>query len=86
MKSEATNQPEVTFERVANGIFSVYVNGLKTEWEIINGCLGSSGNGRNLYGISRPDANLPGGCFVRWIGSLAACKKTLKFTLTKTAK
>jgi hypothetical protein len=90
MKNEATARQAkrtaigpVEFERFANGHFAVFLNGEKTEWQIINGCLGSSGYGRNLYGITRPDETANQGVFVRWVGSLAAAKKVMAYTLTK---
>lgn len=62
----------VTFERVSNGIFNVFYNNIKANYQIINGCLGSSGFGGNLYGITNLEANK-----TTWMGSLQKCKKSL---------
>lgn len=71
----------VEFKRVGNGVFEVYRDGGKTTWQIINGSVGLSGNGRNMYGIVRAD-----GTGLRWIGSLASAKKCLVLTLSKEGK
>lgn len=69
----------VTFERVATGHFDVLLDGAKTRFSIINGSAGVSGHGLNVYGIASGDS-------VRWIGTLQACKKIVRFTLTRKAR
>lgn len=39
--------------RVGNGEFKVMKDGNKTEYHIVNGCLGMSGNGPNVYLITK---------------------------------
>ncbi len=68
----------VTFKRVCNGIFETYVDGVKTDWEIVNGSLGLSGNDRNVYGINNTKSGS-----IKWLGPLRTCKKTLELTLAK---
>lgn len=68
----------VTFKKVATGIFEVFNDDARTNYQIINGCLGSSGFGNNLYGIT----NLETGK-TNWIGSLQKCKKILTHTFEK---
>lgn len=64
---------------IATGHFDVYWDGTKTDWRIVNGSLGMGGRDtRNVYGIVKGD-------FIRWIGPLVTCKKTLAFTLRKQA-
>jgi len=65
---------KVTFNRTANGIFDVLLNGQSTELEIINGDKGASGNSRNMYGILNTKTGL-----TQWLGSLAKCKKNAAF-------
>ena len=67
----------IEFKRVANGMFEVYKDSIKANYEIINGCLGSSGFGSNMYGIT----NLETGK-TTWQGSLQKCKKILTRTLS----
>lgn len=62
----------VTTNRVANGIFEVFVDGVKTDWEIFNGSVGLSGRGRNVYGVHKAGSDR-----YTQIGSLAACKRRL---------
>jgi hypothetical protein len=71
------NNKQVTFERVMAGQFAVLLNGARTEYQIVNGSLGVSGYGQNVYGIVKDGAS------PRWIGTLQACKKIMTFTLTK---
>jgi hypothetical protein len=59
------------------GVFEVYVDGVKTDRQIINGSLGMTGNGTNTYGITKGDAS------VKWLGSLQNCKAALKYILNK---
>lgn len=68
---------EITTQRVSNGFFHVYADGVKTEWKIINGSLGLSGNGSNMYGVYK-NADKP-----KWLGSLARCKKVVKLELMR---
>jgi hypothetical protein len=44
-----TKEQGVKVVRVTNGQFEVFKDGNKTKYEIINGCLGMSGNGPNVY-------------------------------------
>lgn len=67
----------VTFERQGNGFFRAFVDGIQSKYYIINGDLGTSGTGRNMYGVTSDDPAVK----VRWIGSLQKAKKTLAFTL-----
>lgn len=62
---------EITTKRTSNGHFDVFADGAKTEWKIINGNLGLSGYGNNLYGIYK-DHLKP-----KWIGSLAKSNRLL---------
>lgn len=70
----------LTTKRLTNGYFDVYFDGKLTDWRIINGSLGVSGRGRNLYGIVNAKTE-----FRRWLGPLATCKKVLAHTLAKEA-
>lgn len=69
----------VTFIRTSRGHFDVYKDGVQTNYEIVNGDLGTSGYGPNTYGIS---CYGNGTCKVRWIGSLANTKKAVTYWLT----
>jgi hypothetical protein len=71
-----TTSTRVTFERVAPGEFAVFFDGQKTDLTIVNGSLGMSGSGRNMYGIVRVGAP------VKWLGKLTTCKKTVALWLT----
>jgi hypothetical protein len=72
----------LTTAKITTGRFAVLWNGQPTKYFIVNGDLGVSGNSRNMYGASWTDN---GECRVRWIGSLAAAKKAVKYWLTKAA-
>jgi hypothetical protein len=65
----------VTFCKVTTGEFDVLVDGAKSGYTITNGSRGLSGQTENVYGIIKPGGS------VRWIGTLQACKKVLRFTL-----
>ena len=67
----------MTARKVVTGEFDVLWNGEPTPYSIVNGSLGLSGRDtRNHYGIA-------GNGKVSWIGSLAKCKKTVAFWLSK---
>lgn len=66
----------VTFQRVANGEFHSFANGVKTPYVIVNGSHGSPGV-PNIYGITK-DMNT-----AKWIGTLQACKKIITYTLSR---
>ena len=68
----------VTFNRVCNGQFEVLLNGTATDWRIVNGCLGASGRGKNIYCIYNVETGK-----VVTVGSLASAKKSMVFTLTR---
>ena len=68
----------VTFKRISNGEFESYADGSKTPYRIVNGSLGLSGNGRNMYGIVKGDS-------VKWLGPLRTCKKAVEYSLQKAA-
>lgn len=68
----------ITITRESNGYFKALKDGIDTGYRIINGDLGMSGQGRNMYGIYRTDPNVHK---THWIGSLAKTKKTLKLWL-----
>lgn len=68
----------VEIVRVSNGIFEVSQNGVKTDWEIVNGSRGVSGYGRNIYCIY----NNKTGKFVQ-CGTLNDAKKSVKYVLAK---
>jgi len=70
----------ITIERILPGHFRAKVNGEWTQYMIVNGSLGLTGKGRNIYGIE----NLNTGK-ITWIGSLAAAKKLVTHWLKKTA-
>ena len=74
----SVNQPKITFRRDFTGHFSAYVDGVESDHSIINGSLGVSGHGPNMYGICRPNKS------PLWVGSLASAKKTLTHWLSKT--
>ena len=72
------NTANVTFKRIGTGEFESYLNGEKTEFGIVNGCLGMSGRDtRNIYGVTR------NGELVKWLGPLRTCKSMIEFTLRK---
>lgn len=68
----------VIIKRVCSGLFEVYKDDIKTTYSIINGCLGSSGNDANMYGIINGETSK-----TIWIGSLQKCKRTVAHWLTK---
>lgn len=72
----------VTFKREARGTFEVYLNGVKTEYGVHNGCLGLSGRDTpNLYLVSRGDQP------TRLSGlTLQGAKKAVTYILLKQAK
>lgn len=69
----------VTFQKVAAGEFDVLLDGVKSQYSIVNGSKGVSGHGVNVYGIAKPAGT-------QWIGTLQAAKKLVAFWLTKEAK
>ena len=71
----------ITFHRVANGIFEVLLDGVRTDHTIINGSLGLGGRGQNMYGIKKVSTGE-----TRWIGSLERCKKAVTLFYTKEAR
>lgn len=79
MKTTHTNRLSTT--KLSNGVFAVLWDGLKTDWQIVNGCLGVSGRGQNAYLIT----NSATGTRTR-IGSIQKCKKTLALTLASRAQ
>lgn len=64
-------------KKLFTGVFETYWCGEKTKYQIVNGSLGQSGLGCNMYGIIAP-GKLP-----FWCGSLAKTKKVLTHWLTK---
>lgn len=68
----------ITTERIHNGQFVVLADEVETQYRILNGSLGLSGNGRNEYGIQNIETGK-----ITWIGSLAKCKKTVALWLNK---
>ena len=68
----------VTFERISNGHFTSYVNGVKSPYIIFNGDLGASGRGGNCYYIE----NLETGKITN-AGTLQKAKKILTHWLGK---
>ena len=69
----------VTFNRVANGEFTVLNNGIATEYRILNGCLGMSGNGANVYIITKNGEKKQTGL------TLAKAKKVVMHTIKREA-
>jgi hypothetical protein len=67
----------ITVERHGSGFFRAMKDGQKTKFYIINGSLGVSGHGRNMYGIVNEETEA-----VKWVGSLASCKKIVARWLT----
>jgi len=65
----------ITIQKVQTGIFQSFVDGVKTDWEIVNGCMGASGRGQNIYCMY----NTKSGKFIP-IGSLQGAKKSLFYT------
>jgi len=72
------NTNTVTFNRVCNGQFEVLLNGAATDWNIVNGCMGASGRGNNIYCLynSQTGKVVP-------VGSLSSAKKGIASTLTR---
>lgn len=75
----AITKVTVTFERVSNGEFFSYADGVKTPYTIINGSHGAPGVS-NVYGITRDMKS------AKWIGTLQACKKIVQFTVNDKLK
>jgi hypothetical protein len=73
--------PRFTSKRVANGEFETFFDGVKTPFTIHNGCIGLSGKGNNLYGISNSETGK-----INWLGSLQACKKLIAHTMEKRSR
>ena len=71
----------MTTTKLGSGYFSVLWNGEATEYTIVNGSLGQSGNEHNMYGISNA---LTGR--MNWQGSIQKCKSLVKHTLEKRNK
>jgi len=71
----------MTTNKIGNGHFEVLWNGVITEYGIVNGSLGQSGNEPNLYGTTN---KLTGK--INWHGSIQRCKSLLKHTLEKNNK
>jgi hypothetical protein len=70
----------LTTKKIETGRFDVLWNGGLTKYSIVNGSLGMSGYGPNHYGI----VWLVGDCpKIKWIGSLASCKKALALSLSR---
>lgn len=67
----------ITTRKVATGTFDVLRNGQDTGYQIVNGNLGKTGHDPNVYGIVTPTGG------IRWIGTLAACKKLLAVKLSQ---
>jgi hypothetical protein len=69
---------QVTFKRISNGQFDVYKNDVKSEYMIINGSIGCSGTGNNVYHIWNriTDKRTFVGC-----STIAKAKKVLTFWL-----
>jgi len=71
----------MTTNKIGNGHFEVLWNGAPTEYGIVNGSLGQSGNEPNMYGTVN---KLTGK--INWHGSIQRCKSLLKHTLEKINK
>lgn len=70
----------VEFKKIQTGIFDAYVDGVKTPYGIVNGCLGMTGRDTiNTYGVTK------NGVLVRWLGPLNTCKKMAAYILGKKA-
>jgi hypothetical protein len=65
----------IEIKRTSPGEFAALRDGEPTGYGIVNGSLGVSGHGQNLYGITKPDGS------TRWVGTLQAAKKVLTRTL-----
>lgn len=68
----------ITFKRVGNGQFESYLNGVKTQYGIVNGSLGLSGRGHNMYGVTWGDN-------IKWLGPLRTCKMMVVAKIEKDA-
>lgn len=68
----------VTFNRVRTGEFEVLLNGVVTNWRIVNGSMGVSGRGKNTYCLY----HIQTGKTIA-VGSLASAKKSMVYTLTR---
>jgi hypothetical protein len=67
----------VTFEKVQTGVFNVLADGVKTKYEIVNGCAGLSGRDTaNIYGIVN-------GSKVAWVGSIQSAKRMITMRIKK---
>lgn len=64
---------KITTKKLATGRFQVFRDGRPTQYEILNGDVGCSGRGRNTYGVQNLETSE-----IRWIGTLAKCKKTVE--------
>jgi hypothetical protein len=64
-------------KRVANGVFHAFLNSRRLNVEIINGCVGYTGQA-NIYGIYSPKTGK-----VVWCGSLANAKKSLRLSVSR---
>jgi len=73
-----TTKPNIVIERQFDGFFLSFVDGQRAKYEIWNGSRGVSGRGVNTYGIKNTETGA-----IKWIGSLAACKKLVKYWLEK---
>tara|TARA_R110000868_G_scaffold66256_2_gene197490 strand:+ start:209 stop:427 length:219 start_codon:yes stop_codon:yes gene_type:complete len=71
----------MTTKKLASGHFEVFWNDLPTEYSIVNGSLGQSGNEPNFYGITNKITGK-----INWQGSIQKCKKLVQFTLEKRNK
>lgn len=64
-------QHTVTFTKVQTGIFDVYVDGVKSDYQIINGSAGLSGHDTaNIYGLVNHNTG-----YIKWLGPLVTAKK-----------
>lgn len=66
----------VEITREFTGHFIATRDGAPSKYEIINGSLGSTGRGFNMYGIKNTETGA-----IRWIGTLQACKKLVRHWL-----
>ena len=75
------NDTRMTTQKVMTGIFKVLWDGQPTDYEIVNGCMGSSGHGANIYCIHNVKTDK-----VTVVGTLQSAKKGLAHTLRRRAQ
>ena len=76
MKLKRNYIMSISFAKIQTGEFNVLKDVLPSGYTILNGSLGQSGQGPNLYGIVNHTTGK-----ITWIGSLAKCKRMIQHWL-----